>query len=203
MFADPCGAHSFVRADEQANGIVRVAQLPNGNNAPHDMDREQLRAFLDEAQDDLAKHDEKMEMLLKDVVAKIQRRIWDARNLLHPLRTLSDDVLHEIFTHCFLDREALEWKFCTEPDSDYSALNSKNVPWTLSQVCSSWRRVALSAPRLWSTIIFTFPSLPAKRKTGSRKLSRFCYNLGLFMSRSGNADIRWRVPYRAVGLCRT
>ncbi|KAF9011528.1 hypothetical protein BDZ89DRAFT_901706, partial [Hymenopellis radicata] len=130
---------------------ARVATLLNGNNALHDADRAELRAFLDGAKRDLVKYDAKMNALRKER-DELQCRIQQARNLLHPIRTLDDDVLFEIFAHCLPEWPALERKLLTRPDTDYSSLNSKYAPWTLSQVCSQWRRVALSAPRLWSTI---------------------------------------------------
>ncbi|KAF8870710.1 hypothetical protein CPB85DRAFT_1445942 [Mucidula mucida] len=34
---------------------------------------------------------------------------------------------------------------------------STSPPWLLSHVCSSWRKVALSAPVLWSTVVITSP----------------------------------------------
>ncbi|KAF9011529.1 hypothetical protein BDZ89DRAFT_963967, partial [Hymenopellis radicata] len=162
MFADPCascGAHSFVPTERQSNRTARVATLLKGNNAPHDTERAQLRTFLDGAQGDLAEYDDKMELLLKDMNDlreerdKLHSHIEDAQTVLHPIRTLSDDILHEIFAHCVPEWGALEQKLLNEPDSAYSSLNSSTAPWTLSQVCSGWRRVALSAPRLWSTII--------------------------------------------------
>ncbi|KAF9038933.1 hypothetical protein BDZ89DRAFT_1157001 [Hymenopellis radicata] len=192
MFADP------VPGERQSNRTARVAMLLKGNNALHDVDSADLRAFLDGAPGRLAKYDEKMELLLKDVNDlhkerdEFQCRIQEARNLLHPVRTLSDDVLGEIFAHCFPEWEALERKLLSEPTTDYSSLNSSYAPWTLSQVCSRWRRVTLSTPRLWSTIMFTSPAFPARKKALSRelgRLNRFCYNLGLFMSRSGNVDL--------------
>ncbi|KAF9028576.1 hypothetical protein BDZ89DRAFT_986655, partial [Hymenopellis radicata] len=152
MFADPC-----VPAERQPNRTTRVATLLKGNDAPHDAERAQLRTFLDGAQGDLAKYDEKLELLLKDVNTLREERdqlhshIEDARTVLHPIRTLSDDILYEIFAHCFPEWPALERKLFNELwlNSKYSSLNSRNAPWTLSQVCSGWRRVALSAPRLW------------------------------------------------------
>ncbi|KAF9010948.1 hypothetical protein BDZ89DRAFT_1024372 [Hymenopellis radicata] len=193
MFADPC-----VPAERQPNRTTRVATLLKGNDAPHDAERAQLRTFLDGAQGDLAKYDEKLELLLKDVNTlreecdKLHSHIEDARTLLRPIRALSDDLLHEIFAHCVPEWGALGKKLLNEPDSKHSSLNSRNVPWTLSHVCRRWRRVALSAPRLWSTIIFTSPAVQTKKKAGSRtldRLNKFCYNLGLFMSRSGNVDL--------------
>ncbi|KAF8892382.1 hypothetical protein CPB85DRAFT_1230601 [Mucidula mucida] len=155
MLADPSTSHSFDRT-------ARVATLLNGNNAPHDTERAQLQTFLDEAKDNIANYDEKLELLLKDMNALREERdalqcdAQDAQTILHPIRTLSDDVLHEIFAHCVPEWGALEKELMDEPDLAYSSLNSKNAPWTLSHVCFRWRRVALSAPRLWSTIAFTW-----------------------------------------------
>ncbi len=89
MFADPCTSNPFDAA--------RVAALINGNDAPHDAERAQMRAFLNEAQGNLANYEEKMELLRKDLNALREEHdvlhcdAQDARSILHPIRMLSDD----------------------------------------------------------------------------------------------------------------
>ncbi|KAJ7846237.1 hypothetical protein B0H14DRAFT_2773039 [Mycena olivaceomarginata] len=60
---------------------------------------------------------------------------------LEGIERLPPENLAEIFMFCLPSgRWALYWP------------NTENAPWVLAQVCSRWRAVALSTPRLWRTI---------------------------------------------------
>ncbi|KAK0505259.1 hypothetical protein EDD18DRAFT_330046 [Armillaria luteobubalina] len=67
----------------------------------------------------------------------------DAKILVHPVRRVPDDILRENFSRRVpaLDAEMTS-----------SSLDPRQAPWTLTQVCTSWRRVALRTGRLWSTV---------------------------------------------------
>ncbi|KAI6007067.1 hypothetical protein EDD15DRAFT_2514842 [Pisolithus albus] len=58
------------------------------------------------------------------------------------------DVMAEIFEHCVHDSES-QW---------YRPFNAKRAPLSLSQVCQSWRKLALALPRLWKVVRVKFPA---------------------------------------------
>ena len=77
----------------------------------------------------------------------IQKIIDDHYSILSPARRLSPDVLHEIFFHCL-------------PTHHSSVMKSLEPPLLLTQICSSWRVIALSSPRMWSKIHIPLPGDP-------------------------------------------
>lgn len=66
-----------------------------------------------------------------------------------PVHILPREVLTEIFTSCLPKWEQPLQYHIDQPDT----LNRQYVPWILTQVCHDWRQVALSSPRLWTTIV--------------------------------------------------
>ncbi|KAL0575393.1 hypothetical protein V5O48_006586 [Marasmius crinis-equi] len=67
-----------------------------------------------------------------------------------PYESLPPEVLAQIFLHCL-------------PTNSYPACDVKECPLLLTTVCRSWREVASSTPRLWSSIKITIPALPTTR----------------------------------------
>lgn len=60
-----------------------------------------------------------------------------------PFRRIPTDLLHEIFYHCL-------------PTYRNPLLSASEAPVLLTRVCSRWRKVALSSPRLWAQMHITF-----------------------------------------------
>ncbi|KAF8918546.1 hypothetical protein CPB85DRAFT_1280234 [Mucidula mucida] len=110
---------------------------------------------------------------------KLLMHVDDGRKLLQPSRSLPDDVLLEIFTHCIPHPD----------DMYYFSLNSRNAPWTVSHVSSRWRRVVLSSPSLWTTLSFALPQSMEPSHSNVVALTRFSYNLTLFLSRSKDCNL--------------
>lgn len=67
------------------------------------------------------------------------------RALLSPARRLPVEVLQEIFHHCSLDK------------LEGSLVDHRQAPVLLTHICSSWRRVAIATPSLWSSIHIVSP----------------------------------------------
>ncbi|KAF8635354.1 hypothetical protein AX17_003938 [Amanita inopinata Kibby_2008] len=66
-----------------------------------------------------------------------------------PHKRLPDDVLREIFIACARSRGTVQFPLC---------VNGRHIPQlTLSHVCSTWRRVALSTGELWGNVNITYP----------------------------------------------
>jgi hypothetical protein len=70
--------------------------------------------------------------------------------LLSPARKILPEILSEIFL----------WGF-----EDDMLAHFRDAPFVLGQVCSYWRSVAISTPRLWSSILLHLSSENAKSKT--------------------------------------
>ncbi|KAF9023962.1 hypothetical protein BDZ89DRAFT_892265, partial [Hymenopellis radicata] len=69
-----------------------------------------------------------------------QSRLEDTKSLLHPMRSIPNEILAEIFGHCVLKAYSAE-----DPD----ALNPKGAPWLLTRVCHRWRELTINLPELW------------------------------------------------------
>lgn len=62
------------------------------------------------------------------------------RSFIAPIRRLPNEILSEIFSFA-----------CTVMSDSIDVVDG--APWVFSRVCSLWRSICLSSPRLWSTII--------------------------------------------------
>ncbi|PBK94219.1 hypothetical protein ARMGADRAFT_899375, partial [Armillaria gallica] len=80
----------------------------------------------------------------------VKAQLADAKTLLHPIRSLSDEIFQEIFSWC-----VYKWgDIRTLPRArSADSLDPQRPPWTLTRVSRRWREIALSSPRLWSTVI--------------------------------------------------
>ncbi|KAJ7457849.1 hypothetical protein FB451DRAFT_589516 [Mycena latifolia] len=67
--------------------------------------------------------------------------------LLSPVRRLPLDIIHEIFVACL-------------PMYRNCAMSAMEAPVLLGRICSSWRTISLSIPRLWSRLHIVEPSFP-------------------------------------------
>ncbi|KAJ7236168.1 hypothetical protein C8J57DRAFT_1728321 [Mycena rebaudengoi] len=86
--------------------------------------------------------------------------------VIYPVNTLPSDIMAEIFMH-YVDKSLIQ--------SVPSSLNTDS-PLRLASVCSAWRRVALSFPRLWAVLRLSWCPLSV---TGREKL------LHCWLSRAG------------------
>lgn len=68
--------------------------------------------------------------------------------LIAPIRCLPPEILSEIFLHCIQPHSF---------DSPYYSPNARldRAPWLITHVCSRWRSIALSTPRLWASFALT------------------------------------------------
>ncbi|KDR83081.1 hypothetical protein GALMADRAFT_56814, partial [Galerina marginata CBS 339.88] len=79
---------------------------------------------------------------LNPICETIQQSISDLSALIS-LRRLPTDILGEIFLHCL-------------PTYRNPTLSALEAPMVLTRVCSLWRSVALSSPRLWARLHIPF-----------------------------------------------
>ena len=102
---------------------------------------ESLKAPLNELQE-IETEIQRLRKLMETMNIKRQsiQKIIDNHNMiLSPARRLPRDVLHEIFLHCLPTNR--------NPTAEYS-----ESPLLLTRICSSWRAIALSSPRMWSKV---------------------------------------------------
>ena len=110
---------------------------------------ESLKAPLNELQEieaEIQRLDELMETM-KMKRQRIQKIIDDHNIILSPARRLPPDVLHEIFFHCL-------------PTHHNPVMKRSESPLLLTRICSSWRAIALSSPRIWSRVYIPLPGDP-------------------------------------------
>jgi hypothetical protein len=113
----------------------------------------------------------------------IQKRIDDHNIILSPVRRLPLDVLHEIFFHCL-------------PTHRNPIMSSSESPILLTHICSSWRAIALSSPRIWSKIHIPLPGDPGLYQengliTDGTSLSRLFQRIAGVLKLRCDAVRRW------------
>ncbi|KAF9563805.1 hypothetical protein CPC08DRAFT_632247, partial [Agrocybe pediades] len=104
--------------------VVKInAQLRGLHENASSLDAEFLR--LEEKISDLRKEREKAQHLMDDY-----------HIILSPARRVPEDVWREIF-------------YCCVPTHRDATMCPKEAPLLLTLVCNSWRRIAVSSPRIW------------------------------------------------------
>ncbi|KAJ7753818.1 hypothetical protein B0H16DRAFT_1544045 [Mycena metata] len=77
--------------------------------------------------------------------------------LLTPVRRLPRDIIQEIFIACL-------------PEDRNCVMSALEAPVLLGQVCSSWRTISLSTPRLWARLHIVEPLLPREPSVSKQLL---------------------------------
>jgi hypothetical protein len=178
-----------------SNTVFSAAQTPRFSKTITDIEAGLSRlddemSQLRMAMDHLATERQKLEMSLDEY-----------RSLVAPIRRIPPEMLCEMFMHCLVDG----------PNS----FDVTKAPLHLTFVCSKWRRVAISSPRLWSYISLDKASMATELlqtwllRSGSSPLTLVfkedgCGDATLAVSSYLNAIIphshRWRdVTFSMVG----
>ncbi|KAF9040975.1 hypothetical protein BDZ89DRAFT_944734, partial [Hymenopellis radicata] len=145
-----CGFLPLQPDEPQSERTPRVEELLRCNHPPLDVETLDLRRAVHKFTGILTELDEKIvkakEMFHNLSLARenAECRLNDARRLLHPLRSIPDDILGVIFQH-----SAPSWEGST-PESVLDSLSPRGAPWLLSHVCRRWRNLVLSSPNLWT-----------------------------------------------------
>ncbi|KAF9023185.1 hypothetical protein BDZ89DRAFT_920899, partial [Hymenopellis radicata] len=107
---------------------------------------EESSAYIDSLQSQIRKAQETLSTLT-GLQETASRKMADAKRVLHPMRSLPQDILIEIFLCCtpIVNHHEDEWWH-----DEFDSLCPPNHPWNISHVSHRWREIALSLPRLWS-----------------------------------------------------
>ncbi|SJL14826.1 uncharacterized protein ARMOST_18297 [Armillaria ostoyae] len=156
----------------------RIKSLLRSNDPLLEVEKADLRELVHGSHSALAALDQQIIEAHQALDSLIQKRqtaqsdIKDAKILLHPIRSVPDDVLSEIFQHC-------AGIFLGSPDS----LDLCNCPWTLSYISRRWRDLSLSLPRLWTSITVDF------RQYEALSMRTIVTRVALILERSMNMDL--------------
>ncbi|KAL0569358.1 hypothetical protein V5O48_012609 [Marasmius crinis-equi] len=118
------------------------------NYFPSKQEAQMMDSLLQEPQqrlDDLNAHITRLEETLERVRGErdtLRTHIEDHRALLSPFRRFPEDVLREIFAWCL---------------NPYPIRSAAHAPLLLTTICRYWREIALTTPRLWSSIHIFIP----------------------------------------------
>ncbi|KAJ7892812.1 hypothetical protein B0H14DRAFT_3125973 [Mycena olivaceomarginata] len=132
----------------------RFSHRFNTNYVPSDEEIECIRTDLVSHTQELARIDER----IREVSAQrdqIQAYIGSHKALISHPRRLPVDILREIFVACLpVDRNAV--------------MSAQEAPLLLGRICSAWRSIVLTTPRLWASLHASFDYIVAKSQ---RKLA--------------------------------
>ncbi|KAG7450859.1 uncharacterized protein BT62DRAFT_928143 [Guyanagaster necrorhizus] len=121
--------------------------------------------------------------------AQAAEELRHAKVVLHPLRTIPDDVLREIFLFNKVTWDDFVRLGDPRRIDFYDSLDPRNAPWSLTQVCRNWRSVALSMPSLWNCISLDFNVYHRKRD----RPASVALKLGLHIQRARRSLLSIRI----------
>ncbi len=183
-----CSLSSCPDIPKSISDDPRIQALLKCNHPPLETERVSLLATASESSNLLSvlkeniDHVQQTLNVLLDGQAKVTENLRAAETLLHPIRYIPDDVLRHIFSFCVHEI----YDILTERYASNS-LDSRNPPWTLSQVCRSWRRVTLSTATLWRCLSIDFEQY---REPKDVRLHQFMLGLHLQRARHCQLSIR-------------
>ncbi|KAJ7486606.1 hypothetical protein FB451DRAFT_1553885 [Mycena latifolia] len=123
------------------------------NAVPSDADCQRIRDFLTEPRRELADLSDEISRMQKLMDELTQKRaalddfINNHLAMVSPARRVPDDIVRAIFVACL-------------PSLRNPVITSDEPPLLLCQICSPWRRLALSTPRLWAAVHVVLPTQP-------------------------------------------
>jgi len=121
------------------------AELLRNNELPSEAEFREATQLRSQANDDVLQIDAEIQRL-QARREQVQNSIDTYNIILSPARRLLPDILQEIFYHC-----------TSQP---YPILSATEAPMLLTRICSIWRSVALSSPRIWTRLHIPLPGDP-------------------------------------------
>ncbi|EDR04257.1 uncharacterized protein LACBIDRAFT_304790 [Laccaria bicolor S238N-H82] len=160
------------------------------NYTPTESEIPQIKEFLTDPLKRLSSLDAEIERVqsildeLRHERCALSDEIEAHRALISPIRRIPFDVLGEIFVHCL-------------PDGRNAVMSSREAPILLGRICSAWRSIALSTPRLWASLHIPTPMeisetgqvLAQPEPTFIAKMERRCEGAREWIGRSRESPI--------------
>ncbi|KAF7373275.1 hypothetical protein MSAN_00536500 [Mycena sanguinolenta] len=112
------------------------------NYIPSDEEIKDIRLDIISRSEELARLDEHIRKLSAER-DEIQAYIDSRKALISHPRRLPADIVQEIFIACL-------------PTTRNAVMSTKEAPLLLCRICSAWRTIALSVPRLWASLHVPF-----------------------------------------------
>ncbi len=163
----------------------RVDEILRTNARPTEAEIPEIVRIIAQGRADILNHESHIQRLEAEILSVAQNRdhaLWSVnagKAALHPIRSVPDDVLLDIFFLCSPLRDERWCGIMTRSDS---SLDVCNAPWSFSQVCRKWRNACLSSRRLWS---FVGVDVGGLAYMGALEE----YRLRLYLERSGGLDL--------------
>ncbi|KAJ3800867.1 hypothetical protein GGU11DRAFT_754065 [Lentinula aff. detonsa] len=131
--------------DESIRTSTTSHHLLYTNVAPSTQERCIIADLLEKKVQQVRKLEEMARMLNNELV-QARDDLLEHKALLSGVRKLPVEILSEIFSQCLpeVDTSSVIWS--PEP-------HPNQAPLLLTQVCRSWRSIAIATPRLWSALI--------------------------------------------------
>ena len=122
-----------------------LTELLRNNELTSEAKRQETIELRSQVNGDLLHIDTEIQRLMAKR-EQVQKSLDIYNTVLSPARRLLPDILREIFHHCI--------------GETYPILSAKEAPMLLTRVCSQWRSVALSSPRIWTRLHIPLPGNP-------------------------------------------
>ncbi|KAJ7061606.1 hypothetical protein C8F01DRAFT_1137862 [Mycena amicta] len=168
------------------------------NYAAEDAEVNDIQSILVQSTTRLASLDDEIAALQKTMDALVNERsqlvsfIENHKSLLSPIRRMPRDVFEEIFVACM-------------PVTRNCAMSSREAPLLLGRVCSAWRAICVSTPRLWARLhisqpMVAFANLNSKlRIQCERGLATLRDATEMWLARSGQCSLSISVSCSTYG----
>ncbi|KIK61790.1 hypothetical protein GYMLUDRAFT_42838 [Collybiopsis luxurians FD-317 M1] len=114
------------------------------NYAPSSAEITNIKTFLVEPQRERSRLESEARRI-QDLLEASKGYIEAHQALISPIRQLPSEILGEIFV------------WCLPMDLKYSVRSLKQAPLIFTSICRAWRSIALSTPRLWSSLHIYLP----------------------------------------------
>ncbi|KAJ8078167.1 hypothetical protein PM082_000373 [Marasmius tenuissimus] len=147
------------------------------NYVPSTKELNEIRHLVAEPQERIRKLDEEIASL-QTARDELQQFVDGHLALAAPFRRFPADIWGEIFAHC-LPTNKLNVAVCT----------LKEAPLLFTNVCRAWREIALSTPRLWSSIHISVSDPPSSIKSDQpcpERQEAYLQGIKLWLDRSGS-----------------
>ncbi|KAH9475519.1 hypothetical protein JR316_0012634 [Psilocybe cubensis] len=181
--------------------LQQFQNLVRSNEPPSDNVLIQLQSILAGPEKQLVEIDAQIDRLqdtiyeLQKTRANIEKPISEYRCIVSLIRRIPSDILSKIFRHCL-------------PTHRNPTISASEAPMLLTRVCSRWRNVTLSSPRLWSHLHITFHhEVPIKTvydrtplETVSALLRKRCDAIKEWMVRSGDCPLHLSIYYNGMSI---